>query len=137
MAEAALLAVSHHVLQQQGAVIISFPQAALEMRAMELKCGSDYLGQLLTYLVACDETLGCQSSSLRCVRGDLLLVTAFVFLDESKVRVLCLSVFFPSHALPPLACSALGLPLAALPRLPPAACRRGSLFSVLAAKDWC
>ncbi len=51
MAEAALLAVSHHVQQQQGAVIISFPQAALEMRAMELKCGSDYLGQLSSDLV--------------------------------------------------------------------------------------
>ena len=28
--------------------VICFPQAASEMRAMELKCGSDYLGQLLT-----------------------------------------------------------------------------------------
>ena len=67
MAEAALLAVSHHVLQQQGAVIISFPQAALEMRAMELKCGSDYLGQLLRFgddvaieVVACRPQKVCQ-----------------------------------------------------------------------------
>ena len=67
-ATASLLAVSHHVLQQQGAVIISFPQAALEMRAMELKCGSDYLGQLSSDFgddVACrpQKVCHCQSSS--------------------------------------------------------------------------
>ena len=48
-ATASLLAVRHHVLQQGCE---PFPhQAALEMRAMELKCGSDYLGQLSSDLV--------------------------------------------------------------------------------------
>ena len=90
---------------------------------------------VMTWLVGRKKSVIVNHHLLRCVRGDLLLVTAFVFLDESKVRVLWLSVFFPSHALPPLACSALGASLSQ-PSRPPRAVE-GVFFSVLAAGDRC